>query len=326
MNVADIASLSKADLHIHLSGAIPTDTIRQLVRDNAIDIPPDFDLSTDLQVIRPIAALEEYFLPWKVLKMLPIGRSCLRRMIRDTIAGLAAQGVRYVELRHTVKPVWLNAAISKDEALIWLTEEIDRASQEYDVTAKLIVTLSRHDFNTKSAHTLLAAIKATNHRGIIVGLDLAGHETLALPIDAPDVFLRAKGELSLGITIHAGEVNCADNVRWAVEDCKADRIGHATAAANDIRLMELLVDNDVCVEICLTSNLLLGSITHVRQHPVGIMEEMGVPWVLCSDNPSINNSTLNSEYLKYANSFPASLALESMYETQMRYAFAGTKK
>lgn len=318
---ARVRAMPKADLHVHLSGAIPIDTVKELVVASQITLPDNFNLNTDLQITSPVPSLLEYFRPWGVLKKLPTCRSNLNRIINDTVRNFAPQNIKYAELRHTVTPICANAAVDLQEALLWFSAGLDAASKQHAVDVRLIVTLSRYEFSVDAARTMLRAIHSTNEAGLIVGIDLAGDESLPLPDGAASVFREAKDSLGLGVTIHAGEVPSPENVRWAVEDCQADRVAHVVAVTSDERTLELLATHKVCVEVCLTSNLLIGQVKSLEQHPVPILDCAGIPWVLCSDNPVINNSSLTEEYLLYSSVFPESPALEGMYNMQLKHSF-----
>ena len=74
-------ALEKAELHVHLCGCIPPQKIKELVRKYNVTIPSDFDITRDLQVLKPVDSICKYFKPWSVLKLLPVGKKCLAEMV-----------------------------------------------------------------------------------------------------------------------------------------------------------------------------------------------------------------------------------------------------
>lgn len=99
----------------------------------------------------------------------------------------------------------------------------------------------------------------------------------------------------LGITAHAGEFSTA-NVAAALATPGLTRLGHATYAARDPRLLDLLAARGVTVECCLTCNVVLGAVPSYEQHPIRRFVEAGIPVVLCTDNPVQLCSTIGREY------------------------------
>ena len=93
--------LPKADLHVHLNGAITTNTAIQLLGPVASQLPDWFNLEVDLQINSPVNGLQEYFTPWYALKKLPYSKECLDLMVESALISLAGDNVHYVELRNS---------------------------------------------------------------------------------------------------------------------------------------------------------------------------------------------------------------------------------
>ena len=70
--------LPKADLHVHINGAIPIATVKKLLISKTDTLPSWFDLDNDLVVKEPVNGLQDYFKPWHVLKKLPYSKDCLQ--------------------------------------------------------------------------------------------------------------------------------------------------------------------------------------------------------------------------------------------------------
>ena len=90
------------------------------------------------------------------------------------------------------------------------------------------------------------------------------------------------------IALHAGELaeglvppgDLQFHVRDSVEIGHAERIGHGVDVMNETHPFELLkemADNNVMVEICLTSNDVILGVSG-RQHPLSEYIRAGVPW------------------------------------------------
>ncbi|MFD1735418.1 hypothetical protein ACFSCX_02475 [Bacillus salitolerans] len=317
----NIREMKKIDLHAHLNGTVSTQIFIELCNKFDIDIPNGFDLNSDLQVLNKVGSLIEYFKPWDIFKKLPIGYECLTVMVKSAFENLKKDNVSYIEFRNSPFYISKINGISLEEALVWLIESIKEQSYLYDINARLILSLTRHELLEVNVNQLLEAIRKVNTDNVIVGVDMSGNEDTKLPYSIEKFFLRAKEDLGLGITIHAGETGNHENVEWAIKNCGAMRIGHGSAAVKSENLLNLIIEKDICLEVCLISNLRTGYVQGIEEHPLKVFLEWDIPFVLCTDNPSVHGASLSDEYTLFLNHFKRADILEKMYERNNKYSF-----
>ena len=101
---------------------------------------------------------------------------------------------------------------------------------------------------------------------------------------------------------HAGEITNAQSI-WDALELGADRIGHGIHAIEDPRLMAHLRDNDIPLEISISSNVATGAVPSLEDHPVRKLYEAGVPIILNTDDPAMFRTTLDAEYQLAATRF-----------------------
>ena len=99
----------------------------------------------------------------------------------------------------------------------------------------------------------------------------------------------------LGITVHAGEFSPV-NLSRAIETPGVTRIGHAVLAAFDNALLGKLAKAQITVECCLTSNMVLGAVPSLEDHPIRTFVDAAIPVTLCSDDPVRLCTSIGSEY------------------------------
>lgn len=311
----------RGELHVHLNGAIPVSTIREILADELTMLPPGFELERDLIRLTPCESLASYLTPWQVLRLFPKKPESLDRMCLAIAASLAEDKVRFVELRSSVLYLSALQKCSPADALQRLIESTGAAAHSHGIRRGLILTVTRGDYGAVSLAALLQAYKDLGEPDDVVGLDLAGDEEIGYPAELPALFREAKDRFGLGITIHAGETGRMENVRAAVELFGADRVGHGTAAGKDPRLLELLASMDVCVEVCPISNRLTGAVPPDESHPLQEFRRHGVPFVICSDNPAIHQRGLGADQ---AVAMAEGLSIGDMrqqFEVAKRYSF-----
>jgi len=316
-----ILEMDKGELHVHLNGLVSSELVIKLLNNNIIDIPQGFDLEKDLNIIKPAKSLSSYLKPWELLRFVPKSRSDLTLIVFDAFENLRKSNVRFVELRNSVLYIALLNEVNVDVAMAWLLEDVSRASEFYDIKAGLILTVTRGDYSLEQLRSLLNAYIKLGKPDLIVGLDLAGNEDINVSSALAYEFVRAKTEFGLKITIHAGETGNFENIVIAVNDFKANRIGHGTAAIKSQPTLELLKEKDICVEVCPISNRLTNAVGERESHPVIEFINNEVPFVICSDNPSIHRSSITQDYIEFYRETKSSLHIKNMLEIQKKYSF-----
>jgi aminodeoxyfutalosine deaminase len=128
-----------------------------------------------------------------------------------------------------------------------------------------------------------------------VGMDLAGDE-----VRFPDVrrFTRlfsAARSAGLGITVHAGEFGGEENIWQAIDLLGAMRIGHGVSARSP-QILSRLREDGILLEMSVSSNLGLGAVASLEEHPLPKLVDYGVPVCLNTDVPWHLGTTLSEEY------------------------------
>ena len=76
----------------------------------------------------------------------------------------------------------------------------------------------------------------------------------------------------------------------------ADRIDHGVRAIEDAALVGMLVDRQIPLGICPTSNLTLGVYPRIEDHPIERLRAAGVRVSVNTDDPALLGTSLVDEY------------------------------
>jgi adenosine deaminase len=314
-------TIPKIDLHRHLEGAVRLGTIVEIAGQFDLDLPRDEEnLRRQVQVLPNDSRNHEFFLKrFRVIRKIFQSAEVIRRIVREAIEDAAADNVKYLELRFTPAALTQTVGFPLDEATDWVIEAASEAQRDFSIKVGLIASVNRHE-DPRIAASVFEIVQDRSGEGVL-GIDLAGDELQASMMPFKPVFEGAKSQ-GLGITIHAGEWAGAQNVREAILEMGADRIGHGVRVMDNPEIIELARDRGVCFEVSLSSNLLTGAVNSIDEHPLLAMIQAGLRLTLTTDDPSIFGTTLSKEYALAIEHFQLSEeSLKAMVMTAVQSSF-----
>ena len=104
-------------------------------------------------------------------------------------------------------------------------------------------------------------------------------------------------------TVHAGKSSGPEGVRDAVEYLGADQIDHGVRAIEDNAVVQLLVERQIPLGVCPTSNLTLGLYERMQDHPIERLRLAGISVSVNTDDPVLLETDLPTEYARCASAF-----------------------
>ena len=134
------------------------------------------------------------------------------------------------------------------------------------------------------------------------------------------------------LTLHAGEIapglvpyeGLCCHIRLAVEEAKAERIGHGVDVMyenNPHELLREMARNHVMVEISLTSNDVILGVSG-KDHPFPLYRQFGVPVALATDDEGVSRIDLTHEYVRAIQTYGLTYAdLKRMVRTGLEHSF-----
>jgi adenosine deaminase len=285
----------KIELHRHLEGSIRLETMLDIVKHNALDLPLDRKALSRLTQVQPGDPLDaaSFLSKFTTIRQFFRSRDIIERITREAVEDAAADNIRYIELRFT--PVALSRInqYPLGDVIDWVCAAATDAGTHHGVTVRLIASNNRHE--PVELCTEVAGLAAQRmHKGI-VGLDLAGNEQSHAMEPFLPTFLRAR-DAGLAITLHAGEWAGPDNVRQAIEAFGAQRIGHGVRVLEDAAITTLARERGTMFEVCITSNCQTGVVRAPAEHPFRRMRASGLKASLHTDDPTLSQLTLSTEY------------------------------
>ncbi|MGP3998755.1 adenosine deaminase [Streptomyces sp. 8N706] len=259
----DLRLLPKAHLHTHLESTVRPDTVRELGGE-----PPAQD--------RPFTSFREFADQRATVRALLRGYRQFRRIAEEFCQDEAAQGVRYAEVTFTAAAHGERLG-DPEMPLEAVLEGLAVGEQRYGIQTQVILDHSRRRPVERLWHTFKLATRYPQ----VIAIGLAGDE--AYPA-APFVeVFRAAREAGLHLVHHAGETAGPASVWEALAVGDTERIGHGIRVLEDPDLVAELCTRRVPLEVCPSSNVLLGLVPSLAQHPLPRLVEADLVVTLNTD-------------------------------------------
>jgi adenosine deaminase len=281
-------TVPKAELHVHLEGTATPDLVRRIAERNGLEVPEGVFAAPDRFAWRDfLDFLNTYNMVCSVIR----SGEDYRDITYEYLASCARDGAIYVELTASIDHSRI-AGIGDAEHWEGIAAGIDDARRDHGIEARILSVAVRNYGVDRAIE--IAELTAARPHPYVVGFSLAGDEAGYPPEPFIDAY-RVAERAGLGCTVHAGEWAGAASVRGALE-LPVTRISHGVRAIEDPALVEELARRGITLEVCPTSNVVLGVFPTYEEHPFPALREAGIPLTLGSDDPPYFGASVGGEY------------------------------
>jgi aminodeoxyfutalosine deaminase len=208
---------------------------------------------------------------------------------------LARQNVRYAEVTFTPGPEVYDGP--RETFFNGLSAGRERVLKDFGVELRWIFDIPRRTLTLRPEIPLadfITSVAIDGRADGVIGLGLAGTEAGYPPEPFEPWFDRARAA-GLHSVPHAGETAGPESVWGALRALGAERLGHGVRAIEDPELMDYLVENRIGLEVCPTSNVLLGVYPSLAEHPLPELVARGALVTINTDTPAVFGITLSDE-------------------------------
>ena len=288
--------MNKTILHDHLDGGLRATTALELAKKASYgpllevdDINSFFDRSNS-------DSLEDYLEAFVHTTALMNTYENLERIAFEAAEDMHNNGINIYESRYA--PLYsVNSSLTVKNVIEAINSGFKQAEKMYGIHSGLILCGMRND---KENVEKVGQI-AIDYKEMIIGFDIAGTELNFRPSLYKETFKKVK-EAGINITIHAGEGDNVDSISDALEN-GAKRIGHGVRIIEDVdiennylgKTAAYLVNNQVPLEVCITSNIHTNMYENEENHPILDLIKLGFNVSLNTDNRLMSNTDVNNE-------------------------------
>jgi aminodeoxyfutalosine deaminase len=281
-----IRQLPKAELHLHLEGAVDPETLHELRQRHGERATLD-----ETETLYDHSDFQSFLMAFKEVSAHLRGPDDYELAAYRLMQRLKEENVLHAEVYVAVGVCLYR---KQDFAAIFEGLERGRArgARDFDVSVLWIFDATRH-FGVEAAQQVFELAVRYKDRNVI-GVGIGGDEVKAPPELFRGVYGYAEAN-AMRLTAHAGEIAGPESI-WGALNLRAERIGHGLTAAQDADLIEELAYRQIPVEICVTSNLRTGVCKALSEHPVKSYFDQGIMVILNTDDPALFKTSLCHEY------------------------------
>ncbi|MFC9971384.1 adenosine deaminase [Spirillospora sp. NPDC127200] len=283
----DLTALPKTHLHVHLESTVRWSTLQEIGAANGVAVPGPGG---------PLGGFSAFF------KQNELVRDCLRtpadfrRVAYEFCADEAAQGTRYAEVSFTAAAHGERLG-DLDMPLAAVLEGLRAGHADFGVECRLILDHSRR----RSVERAWRTLDLARRHDEVVAVGLAGDE--AYPGDPFTEVFAAAREAGLHVVHHAGEAEGPASIRQALGDGRTERLGHGIRVLDDPELVAEVRERGVPLEVCPSSNVMLGFAPSLAGHPLPRLREAGLTVTVSTDIPAMTGVPLAGEYALVRDAF-----------------------
>lgn len=284
-----IKALPKVELHVHTLGSIQPSTLLRIIREEGFDTP--YKNEEDIIQRFQYSDFENFIsIYWEVVGYVN-NEKHFEHITFDMLKKCSECNTHYVEASFSPRDhIQHNLEFSR--MVDSINRGIDHAHEAFGIEANIRVDLVRSS-TPDEAMEILDLIERNPIN--IVSIDIGGNETKFPPKPFAQAYERAR-EMGLHLVAHAGEAAGPQSIWDAIELLKVERIGHGVTAREDEKLMAVLKEKQIGIEMAPISNVRTGVVNSIQEHPIREFFDQGLLVTVNSDDPSLFHTDLNNEY------------------------------
>lgn len=303
MNAAKkLRAIPKAELHLHLEGAVEASTAVDLAEKHGVTLPP-FD---DPQDLYQFENLTDFLVVYGLVSASIIDADDFARITRECLERCAASGVRYTELFFSPES-HLTQGVSYPTMLDGVLAGLGEARSEYGIECRLVPAINRELGPARAVEFVQMVID--HRRDEVIGIGLDFNEVGFPPEDYVEAFALADAN-GLHRTSHAGEVGPAANIANGIDLLGCERVDHGYNIVDDEQLMARCVDSQIPFTVCPSTTTYTTDYRDLGDpgHAIRRMADAGLFLTVNSDDPPMFGADLTGEFVLLHESAGFSLA------------------
>jgi adenosine deaminase len=289
-----LRALPKAELHLHLEGAVAAPTAIELAKKHGLGLGEFEDASR----IFEFADLEAFLKAYDIICRSIVDADDFHRVTYEMLARCAGGGARYVEFFFSPQQHLPNG-VAYATMLDGIVAAMQDAQRDHRIESRLIPALNR-ELGPQICGEFLEVV-LSDRRTEVIGIGLDFNEIGHPPGPYGPVYRLAKNA-GLRLTAHAGENGPSENVGASLDLLGCDRIDHGYHVVDDPALMAACRERGVFFTVCPTTTTHTTTFRDLASpsHAIRRMIDAKMNLVINTDDPALFRTDLVNEYSLFA--------------------------
>ena len=320
-----LATLPKAELHLHLEGTITPATL--VILSERHDANP-FTLA-QAEALYEYKDFLHFLQVWTLVCQRLQTPADYALIVHNMFESLAQQGIKHAEVFIAVGGMISERPDVVVEDVFAAIEAV-RVEEEakFGISVLWIVDASRPRGSHVSKVFDIAAELRQKYPAV-VGVGIGGDEVGGPCGLFKDEYKKAK-QNGLRLKAHCGEatgpINGPKEI-WDALEMDIERLGHAFCAQYDESLLDELEKRGTVLELNVTSNVKTGACQSVDDHPIKKYFRRGLTCTVNSDDPAMFGSNVLQEYVLLRDRLGFTIdEIAELAATSFRSSFLGPKR
>lgn len=286
-----IKKLPKAELHVHIEGTMEPSQLHLIAERNKIAIPPHtLDQAGTSYLFTDINSfVTAYMQATQVL--------CKEQDFYDIMHAylkkVAQQGVLHTEIFFDLQ-TYMPRGIAPEIIINGMHRALVDGKKQFGISGALIMCFMRH-LGVGDAFKALELLRGYNDK--VIGVGLASVEKSNSLLLFQPVLAKARA-YGFHIVAHAGEQGAGDEaaIGEAITKLHLERIDHGIDCMRDVHLVKELAQLRMPLTVCPLSNVVLGYVKKLEDHPLKAMFDAGLNISINSDDPAFFGGYIGDNY------------------------------
>lgn len=288
-----IATLPKAELHLHIEGSLEPELMFEIARRNNIELK--YKNIDEVKKAYNFSNLQDFLDIYYASASVLIHEQDFYDMTWAYLLKAKSDNIVHTEIffdpqTHTDRGIKFETVING------IHKALVDAESKLGMTSNLIMCFLRHLSADEALKTLEQAIP---FKDWIIGVGLDSSEKGFPPSIFKEVFDKARSYGFLTVA-HAGEEGPSEYVTEALDLLKVSRIDHGNHSLDDSLVVDRLVKLQMPLTVCPLSNYKLQVTPDLKDHPLKKMLDLGLMVMINSDDPAYFGGYLNDNFYAVA--------------------------
>jgi adenosine deaminase len=299
-----MASLPKAELHLHIEGTFEPELMFKLAKRN--NVPLKYKSAEEVRAAYQFTDLQSFLDIYYEAAQALIKEEDFYDLTWAYLERVAAQNVKHAEIffdpqTHT------DRGIAFDTVVEGIHRALVDGERKLGISTHLIMCFLRHLDEDSALKTLDQAMK---YKEWIKGVGLDSGEVGNPPEKFARVYEKARAAGFLPVA-HAGEEGPPEYIWQALDILKVKRIDHGVRCLEDEKLMKRLAAERIPLTVCPLSNFKLRVIQKMADHPLKKLLDAGICATINSDDPAYFGGYVEENFI--ATQYALQLSEEELF-------------